>query len=60
MVSFVVTIGSVDSSSVQNSMSKEVESLKISKACKSVELLQGKKAKMSKRTGREAWCFCLN
>jgi hypothetical protein len=45
MVSFVLTAGSEDSSSVQNGMLTEVELLHEGKAWESTELLMAKKAK---------------
>jgi hypothetical protein len=45
MISFALTMGCEDSSSVQNGMPKEVKSLQKGKAWESVELLKAKKAK---------------
>lgn len=45
MVSFALIVSSRDPSSIQNSMSKEVELLQKGKAWESVGLLKGKKAK---------------
>jgi hypothetical protein len=72
MVSFALTAGSGNSSSVQDGMSKEVELLQKDKAWESVGLLKRKNAKwcrwiyrkkesskkaVAKWTGREAWCY---
>jgi hypothetical protein len=72
MVSFALTTSSEDSSSIQDGMPKEVESLWRDKAWESAKLPKGKKAIgciwvykervitescMVYRTSREAWCY---